>query len=80
MCTRFVQLKITALVMGLSLNLITGCAGISQFGGRDARDAPWDPPQGRSLFEQLPAEENAAERICCGRNVFECKPHQSPRC
>ena len=46
---------------------------------RDPRDAPWDPPAGRQLFEQIPAWDNAAEKICCG-HLRECQPHQSPRC
>lgn len=57
--------------------LVTGCSGLNI---RDVRDAPWDPPPGRSLFEQLPAWDNAAEKICCGRNPDQCQPHQSPRC
>ena len=46
---------------------------------RDPRDAPWDPPPGRQLFEQIPAWDGAAEKICCG-HLRECQPHQSPRC
>lgn len=46
---------------------------------RDPRDAPWDPPPGRQLFEQLPPWDNNAEKVCCG-HLRECQPHQSPRC
>lgn len=33
---------------------------------RDRRDAPWDPPSGRTLFEQIPAWDGAATKICGG--------------
>lgn len=46
---------------------------------RDPRDAAWDPPQGRQLFEQLPNWDGAAQRVCCG-HLRHCEPHQSPRC
>lgn len=39
--------------------LLQGCAVL-----RDPRDAPWDPPQGRHLFEQLPNWDDAARRRC----------------
>jgi hypothetical protein len=52
---------------------LAGCAT------RDPRDAAWDPPPGRQLFEQIPAWDGAANKICCG-HLRECKPHQSPRC
>lgn len=58
-----------------AVSLITGCA----VSGKDPRDAHWDPPPGRQLFEQLPAWDGAASKICCG-HLRECKPHQSPRC
>ena len=56
-----------------AVSVITGCAV------RDPRDAPWDPPAGRQLFEQIPAWDGAASKICCG-HLRECQPHQSPRC
>ena len=65
-------MKLTAVLI-LAAVLSTGCAT------RDPRDAAWDPPQGRALFEQLPAWDSAAERICCG-HLRSCQPHQSPRC
>ena len=46
---------------------------------RDPRDAPWDPPQGRQLFEQIPPWDGEASKVCCG-HLRECQPHQSPRC
>jgi hypothetical protein len=62
--------------------LIAGCVSVSLIGCatvRDSRDAAWDPPAGRSLFEQIPAWDGAAEKICCG-HLKSCEPHQSPRC
>jgi hypothetical protein len=64
------MVKIAVLVLAFA---VTGCAT------HDRRDAPWDPPAGRMLFEQLPPWDNAAEKICCG-HLKECLPHQSPRC
>jgi hypothetical protein len=57
----------------LAVASLQGCAT------RDPRDARHDPKPGRALFEQIPAWDRAAERICCG-HLRECKPHQSPRC
>jgi len=56
-----------------AVSLLAGCAV------RDPRDAAWDPPAGRQLFEQIPAWDGAASKICCG-HLRECQPHQSPRC
>jgi len=72
------------LMFGTLMATLSGCTTIEHALGelsqrRDPRDAPWDPPPGRSLFEQLPNWDNAAERICCGRRAH-CEPHQSPRC
>ena len=54
------RLLTIALAFSLVVVLATGCAT------QDPRDARWDPPAGRALFEQLPAWDNAAERICGG--------------
>jgi hypothetical protein len=54
-------------------SILAGCAT------HDPRDAPWDPPAGRQLFEQIPAWDGAANRICCGGKAH-CGPGQSPRC
>jgi hypothetical protein len=63
----------------ITLALIAGCANIPNI--RETRDAPWDPKPGQgNLFDQIPAWDNASERICCGRNIEKCKPYQSPRC
>lgn len=55
---------------------LAGCVNLT-----DSRDAAWDPKPGQgSLFEQIPNWDGAAERICCGSNRSQCRPHQSPRC
>jgi hypothetical protein len=53
----------------------TGCAT------HDRRDTAYDPriDQGRTLFDQMPNWDNAAEKICCG-HLRSCKANQSPRC
>ena len=57
----------------LALMLLTGCAT------HDPRDSRWDPKPGQQLFDQLPAWDRAAEKVCCG-HLKQCLPHQSPRC
>lgn len=61
-------------IISLAVSVLTGCVTV-----HDHRDAPWDPPAGQSLFEQIPAWDGAAERICCG-GKRQCLPGQSPRC
>ena len=53
----------------------TGCATY------DHRDTHYDPKlsQGKTLFDQMPNWDNAAEKICCG-HLRQCKANQSPRC
>jgi len=41
----------TALALAVVCLQLTACGG---FPLRDRRDAPWDPPAGRSKFEQIP--------------------------
>lgn len=62
-----------------SVVVLAGCAGLGDVVLRDPGTAPWDPPAGRSMFEQIPNWDGAAERICCG-HLRSCQPHQSPRC
>ena len=57
-----------------AVSVLAGCGTL-----RDHRDAAHDPPPGRSLFEQIPAWDGAAQKICCG-HLRQCEPHQSPRC
>ncbi len=56
---------------------VTGCVTL-----RDPRDAPWDPPAGRQLFDQIPNWESAAGRICGGHLSREqrIKESRSSRC
>jgi len=51
----------------------TGCATW------DRRDAPWDPRGSRTLMDQIPNEDGAATRRCCG-HLRTCQAHQTPRC
>lgn len=64
---------LNCVAVGSVILLLQGCAAT------DSRDAAWDPPAGRLLFEQLPAWDRAASRTCCG-HLRSCAPHQSPRC
>jgi hypothetical protein len=63
------------------LLMLAGCVSVSLIGcaGPKPGTAPWDPQDGRQLFEQIPAWDGAAGKICCG-HLRECQPHQSPRC
>ena len=54
------RLLTIALAFSLVVVLATGCAGPKP------GTAAWDPQDGRALFEQLPAWDRAAERICGG--------------
>ncbi len=72
------------ILTAVAVATLAGCTNMAHVLGelsqrRDPRDAPWDPPPGRQLFEQIPNWDNAASRICCGR-LAECAPHQSRRC
>ena len=44
----------------------------------DRSAAPWDPPVGQNLFDQIPNEINAARRCCGGER--QCSAGQTPRC
>jgi hypothetical protein len=68
-----------AICAAFSVIVLQGCANMPAELMRDRRDAAHDPPRGRQLFEQLPAWDGAADKICCG-HLRECQPHQSPRC
>jgi len=68
-------MKFVRLSLLLAAASLVGCAAI------DPRDAPWDPKisHGRTLFDQMPPWDDAAERDCCG-HLRVCKPGQSNRC
>ena len=67
------------LAAAASLVLVQGCTSLGTEFARDRRDAPWDPADGRALFEQIPNWDSAAERRCCG-HLRQCQPHQTARC
>jgi hypothetical protein len=58
--------RICSVLLVASTVALTGCAGY-RLGQRS-----WDPPAGRSMFEQLPAWDLAAEKRCGGHLL----PHQ----
>lgn len=55
--------KHTLIACSLAIATV-GCTAHTEL-TRDRRDAPWDPPAGRALFEQIPAWDGAASKICC---------------
>jgi hypothetical protein len=68
--------KLATCCLVISLVSVTGCSNTALW--RDSRDAPWDPPQGRLLFEQIPSWDRSVDR-CCG-HLRECQPYQTRRC
>ena len=64
--------KIMLIMLSVQL---AGCSSLQL----DRRDAPWDPKGSRSLMDQIPNWDGAANQICCG-HLRQCKPNQSPRC
>lgn len=73
-------LLVTAAVSSAALT--TGCAQIHAELSRDRRDAPWDPKPGQALFDQIPAWDSAAMRVCGGHLTEEERRRtgKSPRC
>jgi hypothetical protein len=71
----------TVIVMALLAQQLAGCAAVNEWAQQDRRDAPWDPKlsQGQTLFDQMPAWDNAAEKNCCG-SKRQCLEGQTPRC
>ena len=88
-------MKYTAICLAVSLTMLQACAAqpkqanteptvwseLVQQLTRDRRDAPWDPPPGRALFEQLPNWDDAARRRC-GAHLHEHQrsPGMTGRC
>lgn len=73
--TLLTKLKpLLAVLAAVSLAAATGCANYNP------QQRPWDPTQGRALFEQIPNEEGAALVRCCGSNPTKCQRHQTDRC
>jgi hypothetical protein len=48
--------KGSVIVLVLLCLSLFGCADLMERANRDPRDAPWDPPPGASLFDQLPPQ------------------------
>ena len=48
------------LIVAVAASLLQGCAGYR------SGQRPWDPPQGRAMFEQIPPWDDAARRLCGG--------------
>ena len=70
--------RITALAVAAVL--LTGCASVLEELTRDPRDAPWDPRGGAQLIDQIPAWDNAAERICCGALLGDREAYLRAQC
>jgi len=49
------------LIVAASILVLQGCAT-----GYSSTQRPWDPKQGRALYEQIPAWDSAALRQCGG--------------
>ena len=69
-------LKLSLAVAAVSL--ATGCAQLA----KDPRDAQWDPKGHRSLMDQIPPWDGAADKLCCQhlKDYNQCRPPRSPRC
>ena len=52
--------------LAVAVSILAGCGHTGKYLARDSRDAAWDPPPGRSLFEQLPNWDGEARRRCGG--------------
>jgi len=67
--------KILLLLLSVQL---AGCSLLQQ----DRRNAPWDPKGSRTLFDQIPAWDGAANRVCGGHLTEEERQRtgKSPRC
>jgi hypothetical protein len=66
----------TALLLLVVFAAAVSTAGCATY---DRRDAPWDPRGSRSLMDQIPNEDGAATKRCCG-HLRQCQAHQTPRC
>jgi hypothetical protein len=68
------------IILLIALVLVAGCAAVWEDIQRDPRDAAWDPKAGAQLFEQLPAWDSAAARICCGALLGDRAAYRAERC
>ena len=57
---------------------LAGCSVLQQ----DRRDAAWDPKGSKTLMDQIPAWDGAANRVCGGHLTEEERRRtgKSPRC
>lgn len=69
--------KLKILFAVLALANLTACSLLG-----DRRDAPWDPKPGQTLFDQIPAWDDAAGRRCGGHltEIERQREGRSPRC
>lgn len=67
------KLPLSVLIAVANLALTAGCAVY------DPRLTAWDPPPGSLLMDQIPNEDGAANRRCCG-HLRQCEAWQTPRC
>jgi hypothetical protein len=64
-----------------ALLLLTLCASAVCATGCATQTKPWDPPEGRALFEQLPNWQGKAARQCGGHlRPEQRKPGMTDRC
>jgi hypothetical protein len=69
------QRLLRIVLVAVAVSSTVGCSVLQQ----DRRDAPWDPKGSRTLFDQIPNEDGAAGKRCCG-HLRQCSAHQTPRC
>ena len=63
------------LLTAASTAALQGCAGYRH------NQRPWDPPRGVALFDQIPAWDDAAARLCAGHLPPELRrPGMTTRC
>lgn len=67
----------TAILLALLSTQLAACSLL-----QDKRNAPWDPKGSAQLFDQIPAWDGAANRVCGGHLTEEERQRtgKSPRC
>ena len=68
----------TAIMLVVLSTQLAACSLMQQ----DRRNAPWDPKGSAQLFDQIPAWDGAANRVCGGHLTEEERQRtgKSPRC
>jgi hypothetical protein len=69
----------TKIMLMLVFVQLAGCSTVVTQLKQDRRDAPWDPKGSATLMDQIPNEDGAAGKRCCG-HLRTCQAHQTPRC